>query len=146
MRIAITKNAKTLFWLRHEKLLNDTKLPLSVRQMISVHMAKPWIPDFWSVAIRPTGSGSKSYLDFEIGRADETPWYFPSRKWWLAHAKASHPPEGKGCDVAVHVDFLTSEGKTHEFDYATITTDDRLTILHHDAFKKECRWWREYQP
>jgi len=146
MRITIAKSAKKLLGQRHDKLLNDTKLDLSVRQMISAHMAKPWIPNFWSVALRPTGSGSKSYLDFPIGRTDESTWYFPSKKWWLAHAKASHPPKGDGCDVAVHVDFLTSEGSTHEFDYATITTAGRLTILDPDDFEKECRWWRSHSP
>lgn len=142
MRITVAKNADKLLGQRHDRLLNDTKLDSSVRRMIGVHLIKPWIPRFWSVAIRPTGGGSESYLDFEVGRADETAWYFPSRKWWIAHAKASHPPDGTGCDVSVHVDFLTSEGATHEFDYATVTVDDRLAILTPDDFEKECRWWR----
>src|SRR5262249_52883651 len=121
VRIEVTKTAESMLHRRHEELLNDKKIPLPVRQMISAHMAKLWIPNFWSVAIRPTHAGSKSYLDFTIGNALGTAWYFPSRKWWMAHAHASHPPDGTGCAVAVHVDFLTSEGATHEFDYAAIS-------------------------
>jgi hypothetical protein len=146
MRISLAKDAKKLLYARHDKLLNDTRLPLSARQMISAHMAKPWIPGFLTVAIRPTGTGSKSYLDFRIGDVDGWEWYFPSKKWWLAHANASHPPEGAGCDVDVHVDFLTSEGATHEFDYATVSADHQLKILHPDDFEKECRWWRSRRP
>lgn len=141
MHITLVSRAKTLLKQRHEKLLNDRKLPIAVRHMISVHMAKPWIPKFWAVAIRPTHEGSKIYLDFKIGTADGTAWYFPSKKWWKAHADASHPPGGVGCDVDVHVDFLTAEGSTHEFDYATISTDGELKIMHERDFEKECAWW-----
>lgn len=141
MRFTETRTAQNLLHRRHEQLLNDRKLPTSARQMISAHMAKPWIRNFWSVAIRPTGSGSKSYLDFTLGHADGKTWYFPSKKWWLAHAHASHPPDGTGCDASVHVDFLTREGSTHEFDYATISRDGNLKILHPADFEEECEWW-----
>ena len=142
LRIDRTRSAETMLHRRHEQLLNDRKLPLSVRQMISSHMAKPWIPEFWAVALRPTGADSKIYLDFQIGEADGASWYFPSAKWWLAHAHASHPPDGTGCDVGAHVDFLTREGALHEFDYATITRGGQLSILHPADFEKECEWWR----
>lgn len=144
MKITVAKNAQALLRQRHEKLLNDTRLPPSVRQMISCHMGKPWISGFWSVAIRPTGSGSKSYLDFRIGEtggAEGDAWYFPSRKWWIAHAKASHPPDGAGCDVDVHTKFLSSEGSVHEFDYATILLDGTMQILGRSDFAEECSWW-----
>ncbi|HSX23360.1 MAG TPA: hypothetical protein VLE97_11355 [Gaiellaceae bacterium] len=144
MRFDVDKNASKLIAHRHDRLLNDSKIPLSARQMISAHMAKPWIPRFWVVAIRPTGPSSESYLDFLLGEADGTEWHFPSKKWWVAHANASHPPKGVGCDVDVHVDFLTAEGATHEFDYATISTGRELTILHPDDFDRECRWWRAH--
>ena len=142
MRIALAKDFKPQLYKRHDALVNDMSLPSSVRHMVIDHMSKPWIPGFLSVAIRPTGEGSKIYLGFEIGKTDGSEWYFPSKKWWVAHAKASHPPNGNGCSVATHVDFLTKEGATHEFDYATAYADGSLKILHPDDFEKECRWWR----
>lgn len=141
MRITLVPNVRALLDKRHDVLLNDRSIPLPARHMISVHMSKPWIRGFWFVAIRPTGTESKSYLGFKVGTADGTAWYFPSKKWWIAHAHASHPPDGSGCDVAVHTDFLTSEGSTHEFDYATVSTDGQLKILHRGDFEKECSWW-----
>jgi hypothetical protein len=143
MRIEIARAAASHLQQRREELLHDLSLPLSVRGSANVHFEKPWIDGFWSVAIKyPSGSGDPSYLDFEIGRADGSPWYFPSRQWWIAHARASHPPDGSGCDALVHTDFLSREGKTHEFDYATILLDRRLIVLGRHDFDDECAWWR----
>lgn len=142
MRIDRTRSAETMLHRRHEQLVNDRKLPLSVRQMISAHMFPPWISEFWSVALRPVSADSKIYLDFQIGTAEDASWYFPSAKWWLAHAHASHPPDGTGCDVAAHVSALTSEGDAPAFDYATITRGGQLSILRPEDFEKECAWWR----
>lgn len=143
MRIEIARIATSLLQQRRQALLHDASLPLSVRGCLSVHLEKPWIPNFWSVAIRAPKPGSESYFDFPIGLAeDNSSWFFPSRKWWLAHAQASHPPDGTGCDVDVHTDFLSSEGKTHEFDYATILLDGTMKILGRVDFVQECYFWQ----
>lgn len=143
MRIEIARIAAGLLQQRREEFLHDVKIPLSVRGMINVHLEKPWINGFWSVAIRAPKPGSERYFDFPIGLAeDSTSWFFPSRQWWIAHAHASHPPDGSGCDVDVHTDFLSSEGKTHEFDYATVLTDGTMKILGRVDFAQECYFWQ----
>lgn len=143
MRIQIAQIAPNILQQRRIALLNDASLPASVRGMIGVHLDKAWIPNFWSIAIRAPKPGSEAYFDFPIGYAeDNTIWYFPSRQWWIAHAHASHPPDGSGCDAAVHTDFLSAEGKTHEFDYASILTDGTIVVLGREAFNEECRWWQ----
>jgi hypothetical protein len=142
MRIQIAQIASGLLQQRRAAFLHDLSLPSSVRSMINVHMDKPWVANFWSVAIRATRLGSESYFDFPIGFAEDgTPWFFPARQWWVAHAQASHPPVGRGCDVEVHTKFLTREGLGHEFDYATVSLDGQLTILGRADFVEECAWW-----
>jgi hypothetical protein len=142
MRIQIAQVAAGLLQQRREELLHDASLPLTVRGSANVHFEKPWIPNFWTVAIRAPKPGSEQYFDFPIGFAEDgTSWFFPSRQWWVAHASASHPPDGMGCDVDVHTKFLSSEGEVHEFDYATITTDGTLNVLGRADFAEECAWW-----
>lgn len=142
MRIEIARIASSLLQQRRDEYLHDATLPLSVRGMINVHLEKPWIPDFWSVAIRAPKPGSESYFDFPIGFAEDgTSWFFPSRKWWIAHAQASHPPAGEGCDADVHTKFLSSDGSEHEFDYATVLAGGQLTILGRPDFVLECSFW-----
>jgi hypothetical protein len=144
MRIQIAKVASSILQQRRLAFMNDASLPLSVRGMINVHLDKPWIPNFWSVAIRALKPGSEAYLDFPIGYAEDgTSWFFPSRQWWIAHAQASHPPAGTGCDVDVHTDFLSSDGKTHEFDYATVFLVGTIKILGRTDFVQECFFWQQ---
>ena len=142
MRIQIAKIAASLLQQRRDQFLHDASLPLTVRGAANVHFEKPWIPNFWTIAIRAPKPGSESYLDFPIGFADGTVWFFPSREWWIAHAKVSHPPDGTGCDLDVHTKFLSSEGDVHEFDYATILTDGTIQVLGRADFADECTWWR----
>jgi hypothetical protein len=142
MRIEIARIASGLLEQRRDEFLHDLSLPLTVRGMIGVHLAKPWIPDFWSVAIRAVKPGSEVYFDFPIGYAEDgTSWFFPSRQWWLAHAQASHPPAGTGCDADVHTKFLSSEGSVHEFDYATVFASGQLSVLGPADFVLECALW-----
>jgi hypothetical protein len=143
MRIEIARIASSLLQQRRVEFLHDASMPLSVRGMINVHLEKPWIESFWSVAIRAPKPGSESYFDFPIGLAeDSTSWFFPSRQWWIAHAQASHPPDGTGCDVEVHTKFLSSEGSIHEFDYASVFLDGTLKILGRVDFAQECFFWQ----
>ena len=127
--------------------MRDETLPLSVRGMINVHLEKPWIPGFWSVAIRAAKVGSERFFDFPIGFAEDgTSWYFPSRKWWLGHAVESHPPDGSSCDVDVHTQFLSRESDTHELDYAAVLLDGSLKILERADFAAECFFWQHAFP
>lgn len=143
MRIQIAPVATSLVSQRRDEFLHDVTLPLSVRGMINVHLEKAWIPNFWTVAIRAPKPGSEQFFDFPLGYSEDgTSWFFPSRQWWLAHAKASHPPEGVGCDVDVHTKFLSREGEIHEFDYATILIDGTLQILGRADFAVECDFWK----
>lgn len=148
MRVQIVRGAAEQLDRRRGQLMQDLSLPLSVRGMISVHTVKPWIEGFWSVAIRsPSGTGDPSYLDFPIATDARGAWFFPSKTWWVAHAKVSHPPDGTGCDVGVHTKFLSSDGSVHEFDYATILVDGHAKILGHRDFVEECAWWsRAFAP
>jgi hypothetical protein len=143
MRIEIARIASSLLQQRRGEFLHDVSLPLSVRGMINVHLEAPWIENYLTVAIRAPKAGSERYFDFPIGMAeDKTAWFFPSRQWWIAHAQASHPPDGTGCDVDVHTKFLSSEGSVHEFDYATVLTDGTLKILGRPDFAQECFFWQ----
>ncbi len=145
MYVEIAPDAADLLRRRREELLHDRTLAAIVRRMVDTHMIKPWIVNFWSVAIRSPGGGDgQGYFDFPIARAEGTPWFFPSRQWWVAHAHASHPPDGSGCDVDVHAKFLSCEGSVHEFDYATILLDGWMTVLDRGDFVDECRWWRRF--
>lgn len=148
MRIEVAQIASGLLQQRRGELMRDGSLPLPVRRMINVHLEKPWIPGFWTVALRAVKPGSERYLDFPIGVSEDgTPWYFPSRLWWLAHAQASHPPDGSGCDAEVHAKFLSQEGTVHEFDYAAVLGDGTLKILGSADFSMECFFWhRAFAP
>jgi len=151
MRIQIAQIASSILRQRRDEFLHDASLPLPVRGMINVHLEKPWIPNFWTVAIRtpvaggesgPPPAGDQSYFDFPVGLAeDNTVWFFPSRQWWIAHAHASHPPDGTGCDADVHTKFLSNDGDVHEFDYATIQADGTIAVLGRTDFVEECAWW-----
>lgn len=142
MRIEIARIASSLVTQRRDEFLHDASLPLSVRGMINVHLEKPWIADYWTVALRAPKPGSEGYLDFPIGYAEDgTSWFFPSRQWWIAHAQTSHPPSGMGCDAEVHTKFLSAEGSVHEFDYASVFLDGRINIFGRVDFVDECVWW-----
>jgi hypothetical protein len=141
MRIEVARIAAGLLQQRRGEFMHDVSLPLSVRGMISVHLETAWIPGFWSVAIRATKPNSEGYLDFPIGFAEDgTSWFFPSRQWWLWHSALGHSDEG--CDAAVHMKYLSSEGKEHGFDYAAVLTDGSLKILTRADFEEECAWWK----
>lgn len=143
MRIQVAQIASSILAQRRGEFLHDVSLPLSVRGMINVHLEAAWIPNFWTVAIRAPKPGSESYFDFPLGYAEDgTSWFFPSRQWWIAHAHASHPPDGTGCDADVHTKFLSSEGEVHEFDYASILNDGTIVVRGRLDFVEECGFWR----
>jgi len=141
MRVEVARIAAGLLRQRRGEFMRDATLPLSVRGMINVHLEKPWIPGFWSVALRAARPGSAKLLDFPIGlAADGTSWFFPSRQWWLWHSAIGHPDEG--CDAAAHRKYLSSEDPEHLFDYAAVLTDGTLKILTSSDFEVESSWWK----
>jgi hypothetical protein len=71
MRIQIAQVASSILSAHRDKLLRDESLPASVRGMINVHLETPWIPNFWTVAIRAVKPGCESYFDFPIGFAED---------------------------------------------------------------------------
>lgn len=131
--------------------MRRTKMPDDARRMIWLHLTKPWIAGFKSVLISPLRSGLEDFLARREWKDEpvvvtDTPgalWYFPSLKWWLAHARQSHKG-GAGCDVADHVAFLTAEGEDAEFAYATMTQDLQIRVLKRQDFSKECSWWADF--
>lgn len=115
------------------------------KKMIWLHLTKPWIPNFKAPAIRPLNSNLKEYLGpVIVDDTDGHTWYFPSMKWWDSHAKRSHPPDGSGMDLDVHVNFLTVHGESSEFAYATVYQNAQLWVLQPRDFEKEQKWWRQY--
>jgi len=135
LRIQIAQIAAELLQDRKHRFLVDASLPASVRSMISVHLAKPWIQNFWTVAIRSQRKDRDRYFDFPIGFAEDgTSWFFPSRLWWLTHAQVAHPPAGVGVDVEGHT---LAQG----IDYAAVLSNGRLDVAARDHFVEECRWW-----
>ena len=142
MRIQVAKIVSSILPQRRDKLLHDESLPATVRGLIGVHLDTPWIPNFWTVAIRQVKPGCESYFDFPVGFAEDgTSWFFPARKWWMRHAHEGHAPDGSGCDVDGHVKTLTSEGGGREFDYAAVLHDGSLTVLGRADFVKEHMLW-----
>ena len=140
--VEIVPGASALIRQLYEQLAADRSLSLSVRGMIDVHMVKPWIDGFWSSAIRPAKpTTDPKFFGPAIAQDAGGPWFFPSRTWWVAHARTSHPPLGAGCDAAAHTDFLSADGSVHEFDYATILTNGCAKVLGRMDFDVECDWW-----
>lgn len=115
----------------------------SIQSAILLHLEKPWVPGFKAVVISPLKPKLESYLTNAVYKAGRLVWYYPSMKWWLAHANASHHPLGTGCDVDVHVAYLTPRGKNAEFAYANVDQGGNLHILGRKEFQEECQWWSQ---
>lgn len=145
LEVEIAPNASRLLQQALSQLVADrSSLSLSVQGMISAHVVKPWIDGFWSSAIRPAQpTTDPKFFGPLIAHDARGPWFFPSKTWWLAHAHTSHPPDGAGCDVEAHTDFLSADGSVHEFDYATIFTNGCAKVLDRMDFVVECDWWRK---
>jgi len=113
----------------------------SMRAMVRLHLRKPWIPHYHSIAITPIKDGLKEYLGKEVFEWQGATFFFPSMKWWRSHGERSHEPDGEGCDVAMHAAYLTPEGSDAEFAYAAVLNDGTLRILVKKDFEEECRFW-----
>jgi len=113
----------------------------SMRAMVRLHLRKPWIPHYHSIAIMPLKEGLKDYLGKEVFEWQGASFFFPSMKWWRSHGERSHEPNGEGCDIRVHEAYLTPEGADAEFAYAAVLRDGDLRILGKTDFVEECRFW-----
>ena len=112
-------------------------------RMILLHTQKPWIPDFLTSALSPLRGGLSPFFKEELFEIGGRHWFYPSTLWWKAHAKASHPPDGSGCDSLVHTAFLSREGKNAEFLYSAILRDGRIIVLGGEDFLVECAFWKK---
>jgi len=118
------------------------RLPLVTREMIWLHLTKPWVPGFRIIGIEPLKPGLERYLGPVL--VPQHNLFFPSLYWWRAHARSSHPPDGSGCSVKVHVDFLTPTGRNAEFRYWHFFNDDRIPrFLGREDFEAECAFWKK---
>lgn len=124
----------------------QAELPPSEAQMVYLHQTKPWVPNFRSILIAPLKSGLDEFFAAQVFNWEGFDWYFPSIQWWVAHAKTSHPPRGRGCDVKSHVDFLTPDGQDAEFAYANVLADGNAYILNQADFEEECEFWKNFGP
>jgi hypothetical protein len=115
----------------------------SVARMVALHIMKPWIPGHKGALISPLHPGSGKWVEKKITVGSGHTWYYPSATWWKAHAHTSHPPDGAGCNPAVHAAFLTEDGKNAEFAYASLLKNGRVRILGADDFVIECAWWKK---
>jgi hypothetical protein len=124
-----------------ERLL-EGGLPDSARKMVRLHLKKPWVPNFLSVAIAPAKPGLEDYLGpVIVRRVEGRDWHFPSAKWWVSHSQRSHPPDGSGCDPEAHARFLAADAKDPEFLYANVLQSGNIVVLNRADFLAECDWW-----
>lgn len=128
------------------KQLASSPLPDDTKKSIYLHLTKPWIPDFRTIALAPNPGkdGMEQWFHAELFKDDkDRSWYFPSAKWFIVHANTSHAPEGTGCSPEKHIHFLSREGQGWEFDYANVLTDGSAKLMKPDDFYQECIWWRK---
>ncbi len=116
-------------------------LPQSVKSMVYFHIQGPWISNFLAVAIAPLRPGLEGFLHRPVFEYEALSFHYPSMDWWLAHAKTSHPPDGAGCDIEAHVNFLTAYGADQEFVYANILKSGDVAVLERPDFEDECAFW-----
>lgn len=132
-------NAQALGMIDRAKSLSPT-----AKTMARLHVVKPWIEDFLGMAVSPLKRSLRVLLGPYLFSWRDLAWYYPDTGWWKAHARRSHAPgDGAGCDVDVHVDWLTPDGKEAEFAYASVLRDDSIHVLGRPDFERECQFWRE---
>lgn len=119
---------------------SDSRAAQPMKLMIYLHLTKPWIPGYLSLAISPLKDGLSGYLQAPVFSWNGMTFYFPSARWWQAHSD-SHSPAGAGCDVDRHDAFLTRGGSDAEFVYAAVLKNGDIRILERPDFEEECAFW-----
>lgn len=121
--------------------------------VIQTHKTKPWLPGFAYVLLRPLRKVKKAYLGRRVAvhlrRGGMEIWRKPTKAFWLAHARASHPKgkegyRGHGCSVDVHTSYLTKTGKNAEFMYGWVNQEGQFRVEDRESFRRECAWWAKY--
>jgi len=123
------------------RIHQEPEFSQSMRTMVRLHLRKPWIPGYHSIAIMPLKPGLEAYLGRQVFEWQGATFHFPSMKWWRSHGERSHEPDGEGCDVDAHQAYLTPEGAGAEFAYAAVLRGGSLRILGKGDFEEECRFW-----
>lgn len=126
------------------EVLSNPAVSVEAKHMMFLHLQEPWTPDFRVVAITPMRRGLEEYLDGELFSAGGNRWFFPSERWWVSHARTSHPPDGTGCDVDAHTRFLSLDGGDPEFLYGNLLYDGTFDVLGRSDFEVECDWWHRH--
>jgi len=119
----------------------DPNVPQSVKSMIYQHIQSWWIPDALAVVISPLLQNLDHFLMQSAFDLNGIQYYYPSLAFWQAHANASHPPAGQGCDAAAHSAFLTPEGQNAEFIYAVVKRDGSIVFQDSQGFQDECEFF-----
>ena len=119
----------------------EPSVPQSVKSMIYQHLLSQWVPGALAVVISPLSDGLDHFLKQSAFDLDGIQYYYPSLNFWLAHANASHPPNGTGCDAAAHAAFLTRDGSNAEFIYALATRDGGIVVQDALGFEEECAFY-----
>lgn len=141
-------NQKTLgflFQLNQEawaRISGDPSIPQSVKTMVYLHLMKPWVPNFLAIAIAPLRPGLDKNFERSVFEWSSFSFNYPSKDWWLAHATTSHPPEGSGCSVEAHTDFLSPESTQAEFAYVNVLRSGEVVLLGPRDFEAECAFWK----
>lgn len=120
----------------------DPSVPQSVKSMIYQHIIGFWTPDSLAVVVSPLADGLEHFLQQPVFDLDGLQYYYPSLKFWLAHANASHSPEGTRCSVSAHISFLTREGSNAEFIYSVVTRNGEMIVQDAERFSNECAFFK----
>lgn len=128
------------------RILDDPRIPDSVKGMTWLHFYKPWISGFRAVLIAPLKPGLEKHLAAPAGDWMGRMLYVPSAEFWTAHARSSHPPMGDGCSAEAHAAFLTTEGSNREFAYYNLMRENSIRLLGPGDFEEECRYWERVFP
>ena len=112
-----------------------------MKMMVFLHLKKPWIAHYLSLAISPLKEGLEAYLGDRVFEWQGAQFFFPSDQWWKSHGERSHEPFGEGCIEGIHTEYLTPEGASAEFAYAAVLRDGSIRILTAADFAEECTFW-----
>ena len=119
----------------------------TIQKCVDLHHTKPWIPGYDRTLIAPfrvkTLNQSKWYNGDPIYLHEGLYYFEPSQYFWETHAKVSHSPDGSDCSVKTHTDFLTEEGKKHEFAYMIMLKNGSFYIADKETFEYECHNWKQ---
>lgn len=121
----------------------DPNIPEPVRAMIAAHLNKEWVPGFVGVVVSPLRDGLDEFLQEHVFDLDGRAWFYPSMKFWMAHAMTGHSPQGTSCNADAHTVFLTEQGAFRQFIYANVLEDGSVDVVGPDGFEREFSWWAD---